>query len=568
MSANSPFKDAYEYYKKCSKTGNCVPPAGNVKGGSEGFGAIDVKKNPFLNGVYEVGSPASFASSSSSSSGFSASSSAGTKSDGISAFHSGASIDVSNNPFLNGQFATAGNGDKIRGENGFLGVQPKTPGFATTHPLANKQPFATTKPGGQQQQQSFVLGGNVKGNEITGQENQGGRFAACKGQGYICVNKGLCSNGIVNKNGQGLLQVRTNAEYCDIKTQECCRLPRLTEGSQDFLLPNTPGKSSFPTSINDLLDSVGKSPVKGSNFKFSGGAGSSPGRIQILTDDSLNSKTQVFHAGESGSELNTFKPTRDTTPSANSVFSSTPDYSNVQFDSNVRFSSLLHGPAYLPPLPETTPSISTYEPSIPTTPAPSCPFGTIRKPDGSCERPTTPTFLWKPDGSCERPTTPTPSCPFGTIRKPAGSCERPTTPAPYCPSGTIRKPDGSCETPTPSCPFGTIRKPDGNCERPTTPSCPFGTIRKPDGGCERATTPAPSCPFGTIRRPDGSCEAPTTPTPSCPFGTIRKPDGSCERPTTPAPSCPFGTIRKPDGSLQHPTDCGSCEPLHLLPLEQ
>nr|XP_023020675.1 mediator of DNA damage checkpoint protein 1-like [Leptinotarsa decemlineata] len=584
MSANSPFKDSYENFKKCSAAGNCLPPTGllssNQKGGNADLGAIDVKKNPFLNGVYEVGSPASFASSfsasssSSSSSGLLASSAFGTKTEGVAGFHSGVNVDVSKNPFLNGQFVTTGNGEKVRNENGFLGVQPKTPGFATTHPLANKKPFSTTKPGSQEQQTSFVLGGNVEGNEIVSQGNKVG-LVACKGQGYICVAKNLCENGIVNKNGEGLLQVRNKVEYCDIKTQECCRLPRSTVGSHDFVLGKTAVKSAFPTSINDLLDKVEKKSEKGSS-KLSGRTGSSSGHIKVLTDDSLSIKPQVFHAGESGSNSNTAKPTRDTTTSANSIFQSTPDYSDVQFDSDVRFSSTIKGPAYLPPFPDTTPTISTYEPSIPTTPsirpcppgsyltsartcetpkAPSCPFGTVRKPDGSCQTPTTPVpscpygTARKPDGSCERTTTPEPSCPFGTIRKPDGTCVRPSTPAPPCPFGTKRQPDGSCRRPT--CPFGTITKPDGTCESPKpVPTCPSGTVKKPDGSCERPTTPTPSCPFGTIRKPDGTCERPTTPEPTCPFGTIRKPDGSCERPTSPSPYCPPGTIRKPDGDCE------------------
>lgn len=108
MDSNSPFKEAYDHFKKCSSKGKCltsnnVVPTGDFKtsaaAGANLFGPIDVKNNPFLNGQYESGSvSSSFASSFSSSS----------KSDGVPAFHSGAKIDLSNNPFLKGQFATAG----------------------------------------------------------------------------------------------------------------------------------------------------------------------------------------------------------------------------------------------------------------------------------------------------------------------------------------------------------------------------------------------------------------------------------------------------------------------------
>lgn len=92
MDSNSPFKEAHDFYKKCSSKGNC-PSSNNIP--------IDVKKNPFLNGQIESGSvSSSFASS--------FSSSAEAKSDGVPAFHSGASLDLSKNPFLKGQFATAG----------------------------------------------------------------------------------------------------------------------------------------------------------------------------------------------------------------------------------------------------------------------------------------------------------------------------------------------------------------------------------------------------------------------------------------------------------------------------
>lgn len=69
----------------------------NLKEGDLDLGPINVKKNPFLNGVYEAGSSSDFSSSSSE-----------TKENGVPAFHSGEKLDISKNPFLNGQYATTG----------------------------------------------------------------------------------------------------------------------------------------------------------------------------------------------------------------------------------------------------------------------------------------------------------------------------------------------------------------------------------------------------------------------------------------------------------------------------
>lgn len=91
-------------------------------------------------------------------------------------------------------FFVTGNGEKVKDENGFLGVQPKKPGFATSHPLSNKKPFATSAPLGQQ---NFVLGG------------EGNEGIPCNGQGRICVSKALCINGTASKHEE-LIQVRAN----------------------------------------------------------------------------------------------------------------------------------------------------------------------------------------------------------------------------------------------------------------------------------------------------------------------------------------------------------------------
>lgn len=71
--------------------------------------------------------------------------------------------------------------------------------------------------------------------------------------------------------------------------------------------------------------------------------------VKVLTDQS-DTKTQLFHASESGSQpsLSTIKSIRDT--NFGPFFSSTPDYSNVNFGNEYRFGSTYRAPDYLPPL--------------------------------------------------------------------------------------------------------------------------------------------------------------------------------------------------------------------------
>nr|CAH7761644.1 unnamed protein product [Callosobruchus chinensis] len=620
MADDSPFRAAYDEYKKCSEKGNCLHGGSKAfaAGGSVGVSAnanlppIDIKKNPFLNGAIQSNSLAH---------------GQGSKVEGGGhAFHSGASIDISKNPFLNGEFV-AGNGDKIHDENGFIGVQPKKPGFATSHPLASNKPgFSTSFPVGQQ---AIVLNGSSSAfgsgssgfGAARGQTHQGGLqhseqgpsqpdfgqaarsgSVACTVKNHACVPKHLCVNGVVNGNTENLL----SGSYCNPETEVCCQLSGQRNSENAYnQLPNLSQKTAHPTSINDLISSE-KKPSSGSSIKFAGANGSSPITIQVIGGENEDRKTQYT----SGSSIrpSTLKPTREVNSNENSIFGSPVDYSNVHFDSNVRFASTIQGPEYLPPLEGTTPSISTYQPSIPTTPRPvscppgtqrtlgglcestqlpECPPGTIRKPDNSCAKPACPYgYEQQPDGSCKRlqpPTTPqtptTPSCPPGTYSIGGGRCSSPSSPVSSCPPGTLRRPDGSCgprtgPTPTPCppgthltalgecapdtqksvCPFGAVRLPDGTCQTTSSPRpCPPGTFLTTSGSCAPSstpTTPAPSCPPGTIQQPDGSCQRRITPLPTCPPGTFRGPSGECRTQPTPLPGCPIGSTRQPDGSCQ------------------
>ncbi|KAJ8958029.1 hypothetical protein NQ318_002033 [Aromia moschata] len=200
-------------------------------------------------------------------------------------------------------------------------------------------------------------------------------------------------------------------QHCDAETEVCCRLASASGGSSSKAgFTGLVGKGNLPANINDL--------------------------VEVLTDQSPDGK--LCHGGESG---NTNKPVRDISVSGSSgnLFP-TADYSNVQFDSNVRFASSIQGPAYLPPI-ELSPSTPTTSPSL-------CPAGTFLAPSGRCEgrkvETCPPGTTKRPDGTCE-PRVPT--CPPGTALTPFGSCEVPKKPAPVCPSGTVKLPDGSCATP-------------------------------------------------------------------------------------------------------------------------
>lgn len=112
----SPLKDAYDHYKKCSKSGDCVPPSSinelvqvQCQGSSctiknpEGHEKVDLSNNPFFNG--------------------------GVKAD--PGTHSNKEkMDLSKNPFFNGKIEGglhSGNGDVIKDGAGFIGVQPAKP---------------------------------------------------------------------------------------------------------------------------------------------------------------------------------------------------------------------------------------------------------------------------------------------------------------------------------------------------------------------------------------------------------------------------------------------------------
>lgn len=269
MNQNSPFKAAAASggggsFEKFSKSSSFTSSGNTAGGGGAQFGgagaqlggsgaqfggsgaqiggSIDLSGNPFFNGEFSkiAGSfaggqevkPSTFQSSSFESSSFSTS----NKGD----------IDLAKNPFLNGgaanKFQGAGfqasgsgfasgnqnqnnfgqgysgqsgsSGSKFASSSGYVGSSP-SPFTASTagnnvNLIQNTQKtsefdFEQSQQGQQNIDEVFQGTGNVHAHEHSGGELQ----QTCAGQGYVCVHKAQCNNGVVNTNGAAVLQAKT-----------------------------------------------------------------------------------------------------------------------------------------------------------------------------------------------------------------------------------------------------------------------------------------------------------------------------------------------------------------------
>lgn len=263
MNQNSPFKAGASAgggnFEKFSKSSSSFSSSGNSAGGGAQFGgaggqfggsgaqfsgsggqfggSIDLSANPFLNGEFskiagsfggaQEAKPSTFQSSSFESSSFSTS----NKGD----------IDISKNPFLNGGankfqgagFQASGSGFASGNQNqnfgqGYSGQGSSASKFGSSSGYigSSPSPFTASTAGNnvnliqstqktsefdfeQQNQQNidevFQGTGNVHAHEHSGGELQ----QTCAGQGYVCVHKAQCNNGVVNTNGAAVLQAKT-----------------------------------------------------------------------------------------------------------------------------------------------------------------------------------------------------------------------------------------------------------------------------------------------------------------------------------------------------------------------
>lgn len=251
---NSPFKNAaagggnFEKFSKSSSSS--FSTTGN------GAAGLDIGANPFLNGDFSklaggFNQGAGFAAGAEAKPGYQSTSS--FESSSFSTSNKGES-DLSNNPFLNGglnKFGQSGfqaqgnfagaNGQSGQssqsGQTGFGASNFNQAGFGSSSKFgasgagytgSSPSPFAASTAGSntnliqnaqkasefnfdqqQQTQQSideaFRHTGNVNAHEHSGGDLQ----QTCAGQGYICVHKAQCNNGVVNTNGGSLLQANT-----------------------------------------------------------------------------------------------------------------------------------------------------------------------------------------------------------------------------------------------------------------------------------------------------------------------------------------------------------------------
>ncbi|XP_022122010.2 uncharacterized protein LOC110997928 isoform X2 [Pieris rapae] len=249
MNQDGPFKNGN--FEKFSKSSFSSSSTGGLSG------ALNLAANPFLNGDFsnEATKP-NFQSSSSSFE---------------SSYSSKGDLDLAKNPFLNGGFKAgafgaqnsgvfgaqsagfgtglgqtnlaAGAGNYAAGSNSFgaqssfgaqgnygasslganyagAGVRPIGVGGSNVNLVQTAQK-ASDFDFSQQTQQNidelFQGSGNV--------DTSGGDLQqTCAGQGYICVPRAQCNNGVVNNNGANILQANTKKQYCSISTEICCRL--------------------------------------------------------------------------------------------------------------------------------------------------------------------------------------------------------------------------------------------------------------------------------------------------------------------------------------------------------
>lgn len=210
-------------------------------------GDVDLTKNPFLNGGIKFGQTgfaaqggfgaggAQFGAgatgagaqsgqgsgqfgASQSQSAFSASSNNAFGAQGNQGFNAGAGNSGSSGSgqgAFGGQFSGASyNAASKFGSAGYTGSSP-SPFTASTagsnvNLIQNSQKASEFDFEQQQQTQqnideAFQSTGNVHAHEHSGGELQ----QTCSGQGYVCVHKAQCNNGVVNMNGAGVLQART-----------------------------------------------------------------------------------------------------------------------------------------------------------------------------------------------------------------------------------------------------------------------------------------------------------------------------------------------------------------------
>lgn len=255
MNENSPFKDAVDagsgHSAKFSKF-----QSSSFSSSTGGGTGLDISSNPFLNGDFsKLNTGFSNAGSNfAAGQGFEAAASGQGSGYGYGVGQSGAFGSGSQSSFGSnsqssfagaqngfGQGLTGAQGGLGGGQTSFNAYNSASKFSSTGYTGSSPAPFS----GGsninliqnsqksefdQQTQQNidelFQSTGNVQAVESSGGDLQ----QTCSGQGYICVQKAQCNNGVVNTNGGSLLQANTQKQYCNTRTEVCCRLEISSQG--------------------------------------------------------------------------------------------------------------------------------------------------------------------------------------------------------------------------------------------------------------------------------------------------------------------------------------------------
>ncbi|KAJ0183014.1 hypothetical protein K1T71_000990 [Dendrolimus kikuchii] len=329
MNQNSPFKTSSSFQKY---TSNSAYTSGSNDEG--------LSKNIFLNGQFAKGPSFNAGGANVNSGASSFNSGSANYHSSSSSFNSGSSsvntASLSENPFLNGQLSS--------GFTGYTGSSPSPFTASTVGSNINLiQSSEKQYIQGASIDNGFANSGNVRPNENSGDLQQ-----TCAGQGYVCVPRSQCNNGVVNTNGGYIPQANSQKQYCNVQREICCRVE--TTGTFGISTSSS-GSSGFQTNI-----------ISGSS-------------LDALSAGSALSET--YRPGASGSNLKPgvpYLPPIDSTNSASNIVSSTRFPSTFLTTPRPVVSTLGYlppststaAPGYLPPQnPESTNQKETYVPPGP-----------------------------------------------------------------------------------------------------------------------------------------------------------------------------------------------------------
>ncbi|XP_013136391.1 PREDICTED: uncharacterized protein LOC106101639 isoform X2 [Papilio polytes] len=408
MGANSPFKNVNSASYKASSS--YTSTTGGAIGGAIGAGGVDLSKNIFLNpgaGGFGAGQSNYDASSSS-----------------FQATKEG-EIDVVNNPFLNGNInlaqsgVGAGQGFGAGQAGGAYGASSTTAfGSGSGYVGSSPSPFATStgsninliqsaqKPSVfdfDQSQQTISDDIFAGGSNVNLQGQAGGELEqSCLGQGYACVLRSQCSNGVTS------VIPLTKKQYCNTRTEVCCRLDASLSGVPQTSLGVGFATSDTENQASGVLNTQSTFGNQGFGIQTASNGVSSFDANQATLGTSFGSTVPVVTAipiGSTGAFGPTSSPTGFTGSTLRPVsgqgvldtdtFTSQSENSNV-FRPGAVGTGLKPGIPYLPPVDNTNSGTnvvsSTVFPSTPfvTTPRPVSPPRPIVPRPVTTPRPYTP----------------------------------------------------------------------------------------------------------------------------------------------------------------------------------